>query len=71
MTHTHTFEMNVNSMNIEGELTFGPHAAVSITSGLDAPMAEFVGLEIFLKALHKFHACCNNQITTIEIHEKP
>lgn len=72
MAYTHTFQIEVNSVDIDGELSFnGGKPQIKIMSPVEVPIGELDALNEFIKSLHRLYDRCNEHIGKIEITEKP
>ncbi len=72
MAFTHTFQIKINGIDIEGELSFNGGVAprVSIDSSIDLKLTEYKAIGGFLDRLHNLHDVYG-VIDTIEILKKP
>jgi len=68
--HTHTFEIAVNGISINGEMNFnsGNVPGVKFNSAFEMEMKEFDSMNEFLKQLQKICKC--GEIKKIEILKK-
>lgn len=71
MAGTHTFELDVDSVQVEGEIGFGSGGRIAFTSDVDVPRREFTALSSFFSALGVLYDHCGQKITKIEILLKP
>lgn len=72
MAFTHDFIINIDSIDISGEVSFnnGEPARVKFNSGMDLPLNELRILERFFGQLNNIFCSCG-AITEIKIRVKP
>ena len=71
MAFTHEFIINVNSINVTGEISFsGSTPSVKFNQALELPLEELNAVNRFFTNLKQFYSCCNETITDLRIREK-